>query len=745
MPSAAEFSNLASVVYKRTYSRNKSDGSKESWNDTVDRVVRGNTQGFNVSAEEKDRLAHFIRTRKALPGGRGLWMSGANVPKLGGQGQVNCWFLTAEKWLHFVYAMDFLMTGGGVGMSVEHRFVSKLPKIKVGVTVRHEPTKDADFIVPDSREGWCQLVSKVFEAYFETGRSFTYSTVCVRQYGEAIKGFGGTASGPFPLIQCVENLCRVLKSREGKALRPIDAGDLITCIGEMVVSGNVRRSAIILLGDPWDREYLQAKDWSKGNIPNNRAFANYSVVASCYDDLHPLFWKTYENGEPFGIFNRENAQTYGRIGEPRPDKCLGVNPCLSLNTVVKKPEGLRTIGDLQVGDKIWSGKEWTTVLKIWCTGTKPVYRYKTFGGSFLGTSNHRVLSGGKKVEVGDTRYIDGADGKSYLIHEIDYVGLEDVYDITVDCPEHVFWSDGLLVSNCGEVPLENGEPCNIGTVHLQNVTDLGEAVEAGRHMFRYMKRVTLLDYPNPVSEEVIRRNMRVGLSLTGCLASPLFNPHNLDYLYQNIQLENVLYSKELGVRQSIRTTTIKPEGTGSKVGDAMGLEGIHPGFSRYAIQRIRIAANDPLIPLLKKAGHYMEPVVKFDGSLDHGTLVVDFYQATPPGAPVADEDWDTWKQLDVLKMVQRYWSDNSVSVTVYYKREDIPRIKEWVRDNLSEIKSISFLCHSDHGFKQAPKEAITKQHYDKLQSKIKPIDTDAIGGDTILEGLECEAGVCPVR
>ena len=624
MPSAAEFSNLASVVYKRTYSRNKYDGSKESWNDTVDRVVRGNTQGFNVSTEEKERLAHFIRTRKALPGGRGLWMSGANVPKLGGQGQVNCWFLTAEKWLHFVYAMDFLMTGGGVGMSVEHRFVSKLPKIKAGVTVRHEPTKDADFIVPDSREGWCQLVSKVFEAYFETGRAFTYSTVCVRQYGEAIKGFGGTASGPFPLIQCVENLCRVLKARECKALRPIDAGDLITCIGEMVVSGNVRRSAIILLGDPWDREYLQAKDWSKGNIPNNRAFANYSVVASCYDDLHPLFWKTYENGEPFGIFNRENAQTYGRIGEPRPDKCLGVNPC-------------------------------------------------------------------------------------------------------------------------GEVPLENGEPCNIGTVHLQNVTDLGEAVEAGRHMFRYMKRVTLLDYPNLLSEEVIRRNMRVGLSLTGCLASPLFNPHDLDHLYQNIQLENALYSKELGVRQSIRTTTIKPEGTGSKVGDAMGLEGIHPGFSRYAIQRIRIAANDPLIPLLKKAGHHMEPVVKFDGSLDHGTLVVDFYQATPPGAPVADEDWDTWKQLDVLKMVQRYWSDNSVSVTVYYKREDIPRIKEWVRDNLSDIKSISFLCHSDHGFKQAPKEAITKQQYDKLQSKIKPIDTDAIGGDSVLEGLECEAGVCPVR
>ena len=95
-------------------------------------------------------------------------------------------------------------------------------------------------------------------------------------------------------------------------------------------------------------------------------------------------------------------------------------------------------------------------------------------------------------------------------------------------------------------------------------------------------------------------------------------------------------------------------------------------------------------------------------------------------------------------MAQRYWSDNSVSVTIYYKKEEIEEIKKWLILNLDEIKTISFLCHSDHGFKQAPLEAITHEQFEKLNSKLRTIEDNEIT-DGVLESQECAGGACPIK
>lgn len=619
-----QWSNLASVVYRRTYAR-KDNGTLENWNQTVERVIAGNVRGKNVPEQEVQELLRLAKERKAGPAGRGYWFSGApSHAQIGGAALNNCWFFTSEDWENFVIAQDLLMLGGGVGLSVEHQFTSRLPKVRKDVLIVHKPTKDADFIVPDSREGWCELTRRCLESFFVTGRSFTYSTVCVRGYGEKIVGFGGVASGPLPMISFIENLSNILIPRAGKHVRPMDAADIITAIGEMVVAGNVRRSAIIILGDGWDKEYLKAKRWDLGDIPTHRACANYSVICDDTEDLHPLFWKTYEQGEPFGIVNRKNMQKYGRMGELKADSAIGVNPC-------------------------------------------------------------------------------------------------------------------------AEATLESGEPCNLTEMALPNIEGEDEFIAASRLMQRYAKRVTLEHYHHKVSSDVIKRNRRTGNGITGCLASTLFTPATLDRAYAAIQDEDEKYSRELGISKSKRTTVVKPSGTMSKVLDCMGYEGIHAAYSRFFIQRVRFAANDALVPKLRAAGHFIEPSKKFGGGIDPQTLVADFYIATPSDRPVADEDWDTWKQLDVLKMAQKHWADQAVSVTVYYRREDIPQLKTWLSGNLQHLKSISFLCHSDHGFLQAPKEAITEAQYSKLSDKIKPIDVDAIGEGAMLEGVECEGGVCPVR
>lgn len=619
-----QWSNLAKVVYKRTYAR-KDMGVLENWADTVERVIAGNIKGHKVSKHEVDRLRYYMLNRKAGPAGRGLWFSGApSHSKIGGAALNNCWFVTADDWNNYVLAQDLLMLGGGVGLSVEHRFVSKLPRVKKGVKVVHKSTKDADFIVPDSREGWNELLRRTLEAFFVTGKGFTYSTVCVRGAGEVITGFGGTASGPSPLIKLIENVCAILGAREGKAVRPIDAADIICAIADMVVAGNVRRSAIIIIGDPWDKDYLKAKRWDLITIPGFRGRANFSVVVDDVDDLHPLFWKTYEFGEPFGIVNRTNMQRFARMGELKADTAIGVNPC-------------------------------------------------------------------------------------------------------------------------AEAMLEDGEPCNLQELALPNLESEEEFIEAARLMHRWGKRVALEKYHHAKNDNVVKRNMRVGTGITGCLISPLFKPEVLDRVYAAVQEENIASSEEYDCNPSIRTTVVKPSGTWSKLMDMDGYEGIHAALSRYMIQRVRFSATDPLIPLLREAGHHIEPEQRLDGTIDLKTLVVDFYVKTPDGMPVVDEGFDTWKQLDVLMMAQKHWADQAVSVTVYYKKEEISRIKEWLTENLKNIKTISFLLETGHGFAQAPKEPITKEQFERLSAKIKPINVDGVADGEELDSQECAGGACPVK
>lgn len=631
-----EFSNLASLVLTRTYKRPTENGL-ESFQDVVDRVILGNVRNHNVSEDEVKRLKYFLTERKAGPGGRGWWFSGTDAQKkLGGLGLVNCWTMAADDWMNFVIAQSYLMVGGGCGLTVESKYSDKLPKVKKDVVISHKLTKDADYIVPDSREGWCKLLQRVLEAFFITGKGFTYSTICVRGPGEPIKGFGGISSGPRPLVRMIEKISAILISRQGRKLRPIDCADLICCIGEMVVSGNVRRSAILILGDAHDQEFLKAKRWDLGPIPTQRAMANFSVNCSDAEhDLRPLFWKTYKAGEAFGIVNIKNLNKYGRLvdGPKDDDFSVCVNPC----------------------------------------------------GEMSGESSKIGQGGG-------------------------------------------------------------GEPCNLQDINLAAINDVNEFIEASVLMHRWGKRVTCEDYRYPQTNEIIGRNRRVGTGITGCLMRPdLFNPEVLDIAYRAIQQENIDYAKELNIPPSIRTTVIKPSGTLSKMWD-VPCEGIHPAFSRYFIQRIRVASSDALIPKLREAGHYMEPQLRLDGTPDPDTMVVDFYVKTPDGVPTADEGFDTWKQLEAVQMAQKYWADQSISTTVYYKDEDLPRIQEWLKNNLDTIKTVSFLKYTDSGWKQMPKERITQEQYERLSAKVKPVGIDEIKeeGDMI-EGGECAGGACPIR
>jgi len=342
------FNGLGYIVYKRTYARVKENGETEEWNETVQRCINGAQKiGAQYTQAEAERLFDYVYNLKCNFAGRMLWQLGTStVDRFGANSLLNCWFASMNEPKAFLFLFENLMLGGGVGYSIRREDVHELPKIKKDVVITHQSTKDADFIVPDSREGWVKLLEHVLNAFYVTGKSFTYSTILIRGAGEKINGFGGKASGPQILVEGMAKIVSIFHSREGKKLRSIDVLDVCNIIGSIVVAGNVRRSAEIALGDPDDILYLRAKNWSAGNVPNWRAMSNNTLYVDDYSHLLDEFWTNgyeinkdtgFANGEPYGFFNLPLSQKYGRTKDglmkdsnlypTDSDNVVGTNPC----------------------------------------------------------------------------------------------------------------------------------------------------------------------------------------------------------------------------------------------------------------------------------------------------------------------------------------------------------------------------------------------------------------------------------
>lgn len=261
----------------------------------------------------------------------------------------NCSFTVVDSPIEpFTWAMNFLMLGSGVGYRILPSDIDKFPVVK-RASINRKDADDADFIVPDSREGWVKLLSKVMKAHFYSGKGFTYSCRLLRSKGSCIKSFGGVASGPDTLCIGMGKINTLLNKRAGQKIKPIDALDIMNIIGELVLSGNVRRSAQIAMGDCKDKEFLMAKRWDLGNIPNHRSCSNNSVICNDINEIldNKDFWAGYEgNGEPYGLINLKLHQSCGRLGEtqyPDPD-VEGVNPCcFSGDTLIAVADGRHAV------------------------------------------------------------------------------------------------------------------------------------------------------------------------------------------------------------------------------------------------------------------------------------------------------------------------------------------------------------------------------------------------------------------
>lgn len=775
------FDALGLMVFLRTYARRIKDDDPmspvESWDQCLTRCVNAlNSQlKCNLTKDEAQEFFDLLHSRKCSLAGRFMWQLGTKtVDKLGLMSLQNCAFCVIDSPVQpFIWIMNFLMLGAGCGYRILPEDVAKFPRVKPAAIIRRDD-KDSDFIVPDSRQGWVKLLGKTLKAHFYSGKSFTYSTHCLRSRGAPIKSFGGLSSGPEVLCDGIAKISEILNNRASTSnpcLTTVDALDICNIIGMIVVSGNVRRcipkgslvhtdkgfvpiqniipGTMVLTTDGYHKvlnvfnqglQSIVKIITSQGSFvctPNHRMatknFATSEVVWKMAVDLNSAdYLLSIIEGTKYSL-NELNMERVLDV------VLHGVSETWDIEVETKHEffcEGYLTHNSAQIALGDVKDKEFLRA-KRWDLGMIPNWRCY---------SNNSVICNDINDVLEDEEFWNGYQGNG------EPYGLINL-KLAQSCGRigETQYSDSGVegVNPCSEQSLERWETCCLGEIYLPNVTSYEELKKCASYIYRACKHsLTLPCIDSKETEDIVHKNMRMGIGYTGILQSTDEQRSWIKPCYEYLRQYDKEYSEKHNFPTSIKLSTVKPSGTLSLLGGCTA--GIHPGYSRYYIRRIRVSSESKLIQLAKNYGYPVEYVQNFDGSLDYSTQVISFPYSLPEHTILA-ENMSAIQQLEWVKWAQTNLSDNAVSVTVYYRKEELNEIKAWLKENYNDnIKAVSFLLHSDHGFKQAPLEKISKEQYEEMMMFCKPIDdvgdichTDA--DDKFVSEGECAGGVCPMK
>ena len=644
--------SVGEITFIRTYSRLKEDGTKETWADCCERVINGmysiqkdhaksqrlpwSDAKAQASAKEAfDRMFEF----KWTPPGRGLWMMGTplvNEQKNSAALQ-NCSFVSTDSMTKlnpakpFAFLFEASMLGVGVGFDTKGA--------DKDFTI-YEPQPDTDpIVIPDTREGWVESTSLVINSFLKPDQKspvFDYSQI--RPEGTPIKTFGGKAAGPEPLIRLHNHFKKMFAGRAGEKLSVLDIADIGNMIGVCVVSGNVRRSAELLMGKVDDEVFLNLKNYEKypernfydptGEKSGWGWMSNNSVEVSVGQDLTPIIDGIARNGEP-GVIWMDVTRQYGRLADP-------------------------------INNKDWRA-----------AGYNP----------------------------------------------------------------------------CAEQSLESMECCTLVETYIGRHDSLEDYKRTLKFAYLYAKTVTLLPTHWEETNAIMQRNRRIGTSISGVAnfadlkGLPMLRLW-MDEGYKTVQAYDKSYSEWLGIRESIKTTTIKPSGTVSIL--AGESPGVHwtPG-GKYFLRTIRFSNGDPMLPLFRMAQYRIEP----SASDPDNTSVV--YFPIKANSERSEKEVSIYEKMALAATAQRYWSDNSVSVTISFNPDtEASAIGTALHMYDGQLKTVSFLPMDNGAYEQLPYTQITEEEYEESRIVVYPIDLagvyEGMAFDAVGEAY-CTTDACEVK
>ena len=611
-------------------------GRRETWVETVDRYINFIKDhlilnyGYSPNAKIFDEVRDSILNHKIMPSMRALMSAGPALER-DHIAAYNCSFIAIDSLRAFDEAMYILMNGTGVGFSVESKYVDELPIISESFN-----QTATTIIVEDSKLGWAKAFKELI-ALLSQGQIPQWDMSKVRPAGARLKTFGGRASGPGPLSALFTFTVDTFKNSAGRRLKPIEAHDLMCKVGEVVVVGGVRRSALISLSNLDDFEMAKAKSGSWWEKEAQRSLANNSAV--------------YNTKPNTAQFLREWRNLY--------ESKSGERGIYNIDSVRKHVESFGRRDASQVA------------------GTNP----------------------------------------------------------------------------CGEIILRPNEFCNLTEVVISaddTKEDLMDKVRLATILGTWQSTLTNFKYIRKTWKDNCEEERLLGVSLTGIYGNKITSTAGkaLEQLLTDMRLESVRINdheaKKININPSVSITCVKPSGTVSQL---VGVSsGIHPWYSEYYIRSVRGSNNDPLTQFLKDSGIPNEAdVMKPDE-----TTVFYFPQKAPKNATIT-KDLTAIDHLEMWKIYRTYWTEHNPSVTINVQEDEWLRVGAWVYDNFDSIGGISFLPASEHTYKQAPYQEISKDEYEEWVNKSpSSIQWEMLSiyekedGTTGTQELSCVAGVCEI-
>ena len=661
----------------------------------------------------------------------------------------NCSSTYVNRPRVFAEILYLLLCGTGVGCSVQKHHVAWLPKLRTT-----PKTKTQTFVIPDTIEGWADALDFMVNCYLETDRDldgvypvFDYSLI--RPKGSKFSHGVGRAPGPDGLRQSLERIQAVLDAAlaaNRSHLRPIDAYDIIAHASDAVLSGGVRRSALLIMFSVDDEEMMNAKtgDWYITNP--QRARSNNSAVLlrgkTSKEAFHKLMQRTKEFGEPGFIWVNSLEDLF--------------NPCFAGDTPVLTKKGVFPIKSL-VGKtvEVHDGDQWVKInsFKQTASNQKLLQITLTSGDKIKCTYNHRLINAkGQIVEAwnlkeGDALYantnigLSKPDGWSRIVSIEELETPEDVYCCEVPTNNEFTLGCGVLTRQCVEISMYGydttdpnwKETPEYSGVQMCNLTTINGAKCTSRAVFHKLARraailgtmqaaYTKFDYLGKRTENIVAREALLGVSITGIMqnAEVLLSPECLEEGAKIVVATNKEVAAMLGINPSPRNCCVKPEGSSaSMIGTASG---VHPWHAPEFIRCVQVNKNE--VPGQFYALNNGHAVVESVWSATNSDNCIRFACTAPEGS-LFKRDISAARLLAAVRTVQKHWvmagTDPSISVrpdlnhnvsnTINVKDNEWDEVEDIIFNHQDYYTGVSLLgATGDKDYDQAPFAEVKSKH-----------------------------------
>ena len=649
------------------------------------------------SAEAQEKAQEMFRRLwdfKWLPPGRGMQFAGTPVVEIkGGAVLNNCGFLSTQYWNDttdrarysevFGRFMDFLMLGVGMGSDVRGA--------KAFVVTAPGPSEGTVCVVGDSREEWVDALRCKLNQYFCGSSKCEWDFSSIRKAGAPLKTLGGTASGSAPLERLLARIDEILKPLINHPITQSAITDIFNEIGVCVVSGNIRRSAEIMIGENGDHEFAALKDPSD--------IVKWSEEREDEEDSVP-----------------EIVRIKRRIASLR-----------------KKQVGLSAANAMFIycQDKI--DRAQARIQKIaqqnpeWVRLTANIMKHPLNTHRWASNNTQLFEVDDDFTEVAKQIATNGEPGVAFLgnIQNFGRIG-DNLMDL------------GAVGFNpCAEQPLEDGELCCLGELNPNAHESLEDFLATIKYAYMYCKAVTLVPTHDQATNKIMTKNRRIGLSMMGIwkMYERLGMQECIYWWergYAEVRHWDKTYSEWLGVNESIKVTSVKPGGTiPLLVGEEGGMK---IPTAKYYFRTIRMDHTSPLAKACKDAGYRVEK------DRTSPRTVVVYFPVFDESTKRTAEDVSMWEQMGLLAELQAHWSDNMVSNTITFQPLEASEIAQAIAMFAHRIKAVSFLPLMTHGYAQAPYIPIEQWEYELAAAKIGSLDLTK-GGHEVDEKY-CTGDVC---